>query len=176
MINLVLGTMRSGKSTALIKKFISLQEMGKKAIIIKTIADTRNFFARGIDMLPKYKYSNYLYDEDIKKYECILVDETQFLDISEIQRLIELSKERTVFCYGLNSKAVKGGEASIWESIAYLIPYAHSITKLSANCDCCGEKNATVHFLIGNEFISDDYLVLCLKCSKNRKEKNENRN
>ncbi|WP_267523651.1 thymidine kinase [Campylobacter sp. MG1] len=160
MLTLILGTMRSGKSTELIRRMVQLHQNNSNYIFIRNSIDNRNFIARDITLADGYKivdetklFNNY-------KGYILLIDEVQFLDESLVQRVIELSLDNDVICAGLSSMA---GSNKLWDSVATLIPFADSITKLNAMCECCG-KIAIIHKHLGGAMVGDNYKVLCLKC------------
>lgn len=173
MINLILGTMRSGKSTSLINEYIKLQSANKKAIIIKHNIDNRKYFARNIGLNIEYKTQEFLFDNSIYEYEYILIDETQFFTDKEIDKIIELSVTKNIFCYGLNSKAIdKNGKILMWNSIVKLMPYAEKIEKLNAYCEHC-KKTAIIQIRNSAEQIGDNYTLLCLECYNKKNNKGE---
>lgn len=161
MLNLILGTMKSGKSLRLLDEAFSLikKSYPHKAnfIIIRPSIDTRDFFTRS------QNYKDFIFnfgDENtpLKNYEYILVDEVQFFDKKFIQKIIDLSFSKNIFVAGLKADV----ENKIWDNVARLIPYADDIIYPKAYCDLCGGSPACFH--MGNGKIGNQYIVLCKKC------------
>lgn len=171
MLHLILGTMKSGKSTLLLKSLIQADKQNRKCLFIRNSIDTREFLARDFN-LPN-RFEKYITNEKALKNEyknyLLLVDEVQFLEEEMIDKIITLSLENEVICSGLSNKADKH---IMWESVTKLFPYAEKITKLSAYCDECSNENAVLHFHLGGEKIGDNYKVLCRKCAKRREIEN----
>lgn len=160
MLSLVLGTMRSGKSTELVRRMVQLHQNKSNYLFVRNSIDDRKFIARGISLADGYKIVGEA--ELLKDYKgyTLLIDEVQFLDENLVQRVIELSLDNDVICAGLSSMA---GSNKLWDSVATLIPFADSITKLNAMCETCG-KTAIIHKHLGGAMVGDNYKVLCLKC------------
>lgn len=161
MLSLILGTMRSGKSTELVRRMVQLHQNNANYVFVRSSIDNRGFIARGLKLeLDSYKIVSE--SELLKDYKgyTLLIDEIQFLDESLVQRVIELSLDNDVICAGLSSMA---GNNKLWDSVATLIPFADSIVKLNAMCESCG-KTAVIHKHLGGAMVGDNYKILCLKC------------
>ena len=108
------GAMNCGKTTALLQVAHNYEERGMKVVILKPGVDTKGKdkiitrigLKRKVDHLidPDEKLSIYLKKLD-KDIECILVDESQFLNRDQVDDLFMFSKlkDKPVICYGLRS-------------------------------------------------------------------------
>lgn len=156
MLSLILGTMKSGKSTKLLNLANSTKE--DFALIAPSVSK-REFFARGVE-------NNFVvYDEsfDYSKCQTLLIDEIQFFSKEYIQNIISNKKNHTFIIAGLLSDT----QNKMWENVVMLLPYADNVELRYANCDICGFNNAKYH--IGSGLIGDDYLVVCEKCSERKR-------
>ena len=153
MLSLILGTMKSGKSTKLLNLENSVNE--DFALIAPSVSK-REFFARNIEN------NLVVFDEkfDYSSFKIILIDEIQFFSKDYIREIIKKRNSHDFILAGLISNT----QNKMWENVVKLFPYADKVELCYANCDKCGCKNAKYH--IGNGFIGDDYLVVCERCNE----------
>lgn len=176
-MNLTLGLMKAGKSKELITHYrlrkqredlkvgiftYKPYEMGKFTEI-----STR---AEGIEpVLNVLNLSKIYLSHDVlnllSSYDVIFIDEIQFAPKIHLPILVELSKIKTLYCYGLFIDF----QDNLFESIKYLMKdESVSINYLEASCDDCG-ANAVHNIRITNEtelFVTDkeSYKTVCAKC------------
>lgn len=166
-MKIILGTMKSGKSTTLINEMIKAHNNNNKYIFIRQNKDTRNFIARGINVeIEKYNFQNENYLFNDLENHIIFIDEIQFLDKKILDRILKLSIKNKIIMAGLIGYADTN---KIWESVAYILPYCKEIIKLNAYCEHCGKHNAVIQHFLGGDKISDNYAVYCLECFHNIK-------
>jgi thymidine kinase len=169
-IKIYMGCMFSGKTTQLIREYKKWKSIGKKILVLNHIWDNRYTNENYLCNHDKEKIECVLVDKlgdvdnDIKKYDIILINEGQFFsDLKEYCLKWCEQDHKNVNIYGLDGdhKREKFGQ------ILDLIPYADEYIKLSAMCHKCKDgtianftyrinKNAE-QVLIG----SDQYLALC---------------
>ncbi|ULO04594.1 hypothetical protein [Campylobacter sp. RM12651] len=161
-MKIILGTMKSGKSTILINEMINAFNSGNKYVFIRQSKDKRDFIARDINIeIKKYNFKSEKYLFNDLKNHIIFIDEIQFLNKNILDRIIELSINNKIIMAGLLSYTDTN---KIWESVAYILPYCREIQKLNAYCEKCGKHNATIQHFQGGNKISDNYTVYCLEC------------
>lgn len=161
-MKIILGTMKSGKSTILINEMIKSHNNKNNYVFIRQKKDTRDFIARDVNIeIKKYNFQNesFLFN-DLENY-LILIDELQFLNKNVLDRILKLSIKNKIIMAGLLSYADTN---KIWESVAYILPYCKEIQKLNAYCENCGKHNAIIQHFKGGDKISDNYAVYCLEC------------
>jgi thymidine kinase len=142
--------MNSGKSLQLLAVAHNYEEQGKNVLILKPTTDTRSVKGKiesrvGInhEAIEINKESNlfqivYKLTADIN-YECILVDEAQFLtkpqvkDLADIVDLLEIP----VIAYGLKNSYVDG---ELFEGSQALLYYADKIEEIKTVCTFCNKK------------------------------------
>ena len=172
-IELIIGPMFSGKSTALIKKSRDLKIINSTYIIIKSNIDIRyekNYIVSHnnekesciiTDNLDNIK------DEIIIKYNTIIIDEGQFLK--------NLKKKVLYWAEKLNKNIIIGGLDGDYKrnpigEILDLIPYADKCIKISALCKYCNDgtpgifsyrlNNNNSQILVGT---TESYSSVCRK-------------
>lgn len=156
------GAMNSGKSTHLMQVAYNYEERGMKVIILKPATDikgadnisSRILLNRKVDMLIEKKDNIFKRIEEkllsASNIHCILVDEVQFMDTSQIDQLFEISVKLDipVICYGLRTdfrmEGFKGSER--------LLLIAHSIEEMKTICKC-GNKAMVNTRKVNGEFV-----------------------
>lgn len=192
------GAMNCGKSSLLMQVAHNYNEKNKRVVVIKPAVDTkadnrlqsRIGLERDVDILIKPKESFVPYYDDWKNnsVECILVDESQFLDESQVDELWYVSKKFSipVICYGLRQD-FKG---HLFVGSKRLLELADEVEELITICDCGKRAKFNARFddeeftLEGDTVVIDGarkntkYVPMCGKCfleasEKYRKEKEE---
>lgn len=156
-LEIVLGTMFSGKTTYLMSEISKYVEINLKILYLnidldnrsETIYSTHNpFFENSKDFLHKESIRNNLtmgktdkliesnFMFDINNYDLIIIDEAQFfIDLIEFVHLC-LKKGKFVIVAGLQADA-KGKK---FGKILDLIPICSDIKRLHAYCKICAEE------------------------------------
>lgn len=143
------GAMNSGKSTHLMQVAYNYEERGMNVVIIKPKVDSKGGekllsrlgVARKVDLLISEDDNIFdiikKYNEEVKKIDCILVDEVQFMKTSQIDQLFEISVKMDIpiICYGLRTDFKLNG----FEGSTRLLLLAHSIEEMKTIC-ACGRK------------------------------------
>ena len=176
------ASMNSGKSTDLIRTAYNYEENGYKVLIIKSIIDTKTKdtvssrlgVEKKIDVL--LLYSDNLLEVlkgKLKGISCILVDEAQFLSITQVEDLFLISKACNipVICYGLRTNF----KMESFAGSKRLLEIADVLEELTTLCGCgeiaryVGRKVGENFVLEGEEIVIDGtanicYVPLCGKC------------
>ena len=176
------GAMNCGKTTALLQTAHNYSESGQKAIIIKPAVDTkmkscvtsRLGISREVDLLVGENDNLFEhFEENGQGLDCILVDEVQFLTVTQIEELYRVAVVLNipVICYGLRADFRMDG----FPASSRLLELAHSITEMKNVCSC-GKKATCNLRLVNNvpvfkgnqveidnsDFIS--YKAVCSEC------------
>ncbi len=176
------GTMGSGKSTLIIQVAYNYEERGMNPFIGKPSIDTKGEdyvvsrigSKRKVDKLidKKLNIFNYISKSKIK-YDCILIDECQFLTEKQVDELLQITikLDIPVICYGLRTNF----KTKAFSGSSRLLEVAHTIEEIKTICDC-GSKtllnlrkiNGKVE-IDGKEVVIDndksvEYIGLCAKC------------
>lgn len=170
------GAMNSSKTANALMTHFNYHEVGQKALLCKTEADTRDGARKirsriGLCMdcvllseLVEYK------EEEIKRYDCIIVDEVQFATPSQIDFLSDIVDfmDVPVVCYGLRADF----QNKLFPGSERLIAIADTISEIKTVC-WCGRK-ATCNARYNQDGIvregaqvvlgaNDSYVALCRK-------------
>jgi len=175
------AAMNAGKTTVLLQVAHNYEENGMKVILLKSEIDTKGDrrvvsrlgISRAVDILLNENDSVFTYIDEIKRANCILVDEAQFLKIKQVDELWYISKvlDIPVICYGLRTDF----KSNMFEGSKRLLEVSDELEELVTICSC-GKKakfNARKingeYTLDGNQVEIDNntkvtYESLCGKC------------
>lgn len=137
------GAMGSSKSANAIMVVYNYMERNQNAILLKPMTDKRdgeniNVSRTGLSMECQFA-DNYLSqsDEEIKKADCIVIDEAQFLNKEQVEKLLYIVDELDipVICYGLRTDF----QHKLFEGSKYLLAWADTIEEIKTIC-WCGKK------------------------------------
>ena len=168
-IQLILGSMFSGKSTELIRRCRTYKAINKNVLIINHINDTR--CNNEIQTHDKNKFkafkANTLCDININDYNVIGIDESQFFaDLVDFIKKYEHTS-KTILIAGLDGDYNRNKFGETLD----IIPYCNSVSKLSAMCAICkdgtlGIFSKRLHTNDDKVFIgsSNEYAAVCRKC------------
>ncbi len=176
------GAMGSSKTANALMVEYNYRERGKRALLVKPRIDTRDgesviksriglsHACRFVDELTGME------DERIAEYDCVIVDEAQFCEKSDIEFFVHIVDDLDipVICYGLRTDF----QRNLFEGSKWLLAWADVIEELKTVCWCgraascntriCGGKivkDGEQLFLGGNE----SYVALCRKHYKEEK-------
>ncbi len=177
------GAMNTGKSTILLQTAYNYQEKNLKCILIKPKIDTKGEdtiisrieICQKVDILINHDESllTNKYLDKIKKSNCVLVDESQFLSENQINELWYINKllDIPVICYGIRTDF----KSELFEGSKRLMELADEIEEIPTICKC-GNKARFNARITNNEYVSSGdpigidnnknirYESLCGKC------------
>ena len=170
------GAMGSSKTANALMVEYNYYERGKQALLVKPRLDTRDGervirSRMGLEHECRFVEELVLMsDEEIRSYDCVIVDEAQFCkksDIAFFERIVE-ELGIPVICYGLRTDFRR----ELFEGSLWLMAWADVIEELKTVCwcgsgACCNTrildgkvvKSGEQVFLGGNE----SYIALCKK-------------
>lgn len=183
-LDLIIGSMFSGKSTSLLRKLTQLSDLGMNVLYINHNLDSRsdtNFSTHSslmknsklpFDSLKVNNFDNE-YLNSVVNYDVVGIDEAQFFDESLINFVLHIVEKlnKHVIITGLDSTF----ERKPFGHILKLIPYADSVVKLHAYCYRCFQNNNEINRAIFSHRINtetgevvigdkDKYSAVCRKC------------
>lgn len=170
------GAMNSSKTANALMTHFNYEEVGQKALLCKTEADTRDG-ARiirsriGLEMeCVLLKELQLMTEQQIREYDCIIVDEVQFATPEQIDFLSDIVDffDVPVVCYGLRADF----QNNLFPGSERLIAIADTISEIKTVC-WCGKK-ATCNARYNEKGIvrdgeqvvlgaNDSYVALCRK-------------
>lgn len=144
------GAMDSSKSANLIMVAYNYEKQGKTVVVLKPTLDTRSddgfvesrigVKAKCVEVSQDSVILELLRDDMAQSViDCILVDESQFLNAHQVEELVTIVDEYRipVICYGLKNSYVKG---ELFEGSRALLYYAESIEEIKTVCSFCNKK------------------------------------
>lgn len=137
------GAMGSSKTANALMVCYNYTERGKKILLVKPSTDTRDGakivksrigLQRECELLENLVKMS---DDEIKKYDAIIVDECQFASVEEIDFLADIvdNLEIPVLCYGLRSDF----KNNLFPGSMRLLAIADKINEIKTIC-WCGKK------------------------------------
>ena len=170
------GAMGSSKTANALMAEYNYAERGQKVILAKTNIDTRDGTHMIRSRIGLQKECVLLSDvcamadDEIRKYNCVIVDEIQFATKEQIDYLARIVDDLDVpvICYGLRSDF----QLNLFEGSARLLAIADVIKEVKTVC-WCGKK-ATCNARYNKDGIvrkgkqvmlgaNDEYIALCRK-------------
>ena len=167
------GAMGSSKTANAIMVQYNYHERGQKALMLKPRLETRDgekTVRSRSGLSAPCEYVEDLDTIDVSAYDCLIVDEAQFLTKSQVEQLVRVVDEQNVpvIAYGLRADF----RGNLFEGSMWLLAWADAIEEIKTVC-WCGRKatcNARIHdgrvvkdgqqiLLGGNE----SYVSLCRK-------------
>ena len=138
------GAMGSSKTATALMVHYNYKEVGKNAILLKPLIDTRdgqNIIKSRIGLSNECvlleDFMNNYKEEDIKKLDCVIVDEAQFATKEQIDFLSEIvdAYNIPVMCYGLRADF----RNELFSGSERLLAIADTIQEVKTVC-WCGKK------------------------------------
>ena len=165
--------MGSSKTANAIMVRYNYHERGQRALMLKPKLETRDgekTVRSRSGLSAPCEYVEDLDTIDVSAYDCLIVDEAQFLTKEQVERLVRIVDEQNVpvIAYGLRADF----RGNLFEGSMWLLAWADAIEEIKTVC-WCGRKatcNARIHdgrvvkdgqqiLLGGNE----SYVSLCRK-------------
>jgi len=165
------GAMGSSKTANAIMVQYNYQERGQNALMLKPRLDSRdgeNTVGSRSGLNAPCRYVEELDNIDLRNYDCVIVDEAQFLTKGQVQRLVDIVDGMgiPVICYGLRADF----QGNLFEGSHWLMAWADSIEEIKTVC-WCGRKaimNARVSggkvVKAGEQIVlggNESYVALC---------------
>ena len=165
------GAMGSSKTANAIMVQYNYRERGQNALMLKPRLDNRDgerVVGSRSGLSAPCSFVEELDGIDVSQYDCVIVDEAQFLTKAQVEKLVHIVDEMNipVICYGLRADF----QGNLFEGSTWLMAWADTIEEIKTVC-WCGRKatyNARVQdgrvvkageqiMLGGNE----SYVALC---------------
>ena len=170
------GAMNSSKTANALMTQFNYEEVGQKALLCKTETDTRDgarIIRSRIGLEMECIFLSELLDmpeEEIKKYDCVIVDEVQFATKDQIDFLSDIVDfmDVPVVCYGLRTDF----QNNLFPGSERLIAIADTIKEIKTVCWCGKKATANARFndngiIRDGEQVflgaNDSYVALCRK-------------
>ena len=165
------GAMGSSKTANAIMVQYNYMERGQKALMLKPRLDTRDgerIVGSRSGLKADCNFVEELDEISVQDYDCIIVDEAQFLTKEQVEKLVYIVDEMNVpvICYGLRADF----QGNLFEGSKGLMAWADTIEEIKTVC-WCGRK-ATCNARISNGRVvkmgeqimlggNESYVALC---------------
>lgn len=167
------GAMGSSKTANAIMVQYNYQERGQNALMLKPQLDNRDG-ARTVGsrsgLSAPCRYVEELDKIDLSSFDCLIVDEAQFLTKAQVQRLVDIvdGMDIPVICYGLRADF----QGNLFEGSHWLMAWADTIEEIKTVC-WCGRKATFNARVMGGKVVkageqivlggNESYVALCRK-------------
>lgn len=134
------GAMGSSKTANAIMVRYNYMERGQKVLMLKPALETRDGEMQvrsRSGLCAPCLYMEALSEIDLSEYDCLIVDEAQFLTKEQVQLLVDIVETHNlpVICYGLRTD-FKG---ELFTGSLWLMAWADTIEEVKTIC-WCGKK------------------------------------
>ena len=170
------GAMGSSKTANALMVEYNYRERGKKALLAKPKIDMRDgekLIRSRMGLQEKCIWTEDLVemsDEEIKKYDCVIIDEAQFCSKEQIAYFTHIvdDLEVPVICYGLRADF----QNVLFEGSTWLFAWADIIEEIKTVCWCGKAARCNARFneqgivREGEQVVlggNDSYIALCRK-------------
>jgi thymidine kinase len=171
------GAMGSSKTSNALMVAYNYYERGKKALLVKPQLDTRDEIGVITSRMGLKKECSFvevltqMQDEEIKKYDCVVVDEAQFCTKEQVNFFIHIVDDLKlpVICYGLRTDFRR----ELFPGSMWLLAWADIIEEIKTVCWCGDGANCNTRFTEDGKVIrqgdqvciggNDKYIALCRK-------------
>ena len=171
------GAMGSSKTANALMVGYNYYERGKTALLVKPQLDDRDgegYVASRMGLRQKCDFVEHLVTmtpEEIRKYDCIIVDEAQFCTKEQVEFLVHIVDDLSVpvICYGLRTDF----QRNLFPGSMWLLAWADVIEEIKTVCWCGKAATCNARFNEKGEMITqgdqvvlganDSYIALCRK-------------
>lgn len=167
------GAMGSSKTANAIMVQYNYQERGQNALMLKPRLDDRDgahVVGSRSGLSAPCRFVEELDGIDLTAYDCLIVDEAQFLTKAQVARLVEIVDDMDipVICYGLRADFM----GNLFEGSHWLMAWADTIEEIKTVC-WCGRKATMNARVAGGKVVkageqivlggNESYVALCRK-------------
>ena len=167
------GAMGSSKTANAIMVQYNYHERGQRALMLKPALDNRDgarIVGSRSGLSAPCAFVEELDQMDLSTYNCVIVDEAQFLTKAQVERLVSIVDDLNipVICYGLRADF----QGNLFEGSHWLMAWADTIEEIKTVCWCgrkatCNARVAGGRVVKAGEQIvlggNESYVALCRK-------------
>ena len=155
------GAMGSSKTANAIMVQYNYQERGQDALMIKPQLDSRDGereVASRSGLKTRCNFIEEIDSIDLSAYNCIIVDEAQFLTKAQVAKLVEIADGRNipVICYGLRADF----QGNLFEGSTWLMAWADTIEEIKTVCWCGRKATCNARVVNGKVAREGEQIVL----------------
>ena len=154
------GAMGSSKTANAIMVQYNYTERGQKVLMVKPALENRDgarTVASRCGLSTECAFIEELPDMDITKYDCVIVDEAQFLTKAQVELLVRIVDEMNipVIAYGLRTDF----QNNFFEGSQWLMAWADTVEEIKTIC-WCGKKALCNARVVDGKVIKDGDQIL----------------
>ncbi len=154
------GAMGSSKTANAIMVQYNYLERGQKALMFKPMLDKRDgakFVASRCGLSCECDFFENIGDYDVTQYDCVIVDEAQFLTKQQVQHLVHIVDELgvPVVAYGLRTDF----RGEFFEGSLWLMAWADTLEEIKTVC-WCGKKATYTTRIYNGKVIKEGEQIL----------------
>lgn len=155
------GAMGSSKTANAIMVQYNYAERGQKVLMVKPQLDNRDGERTVLSrcgLSTECVFMEELPGIDVKQYDCVIVDEAQFLTKDQVQQLVHIVDELNVpvICYGLRADF----QGNFFEGSLWLMAWADSIEEVKTICWCGRKATCNARVMDGRVIKEGDQILL----------------
>ena len=155
------GAMGSSKTANAIMVQYNYAERGQRALILKPMVDMRDgekMVRSRCGLEAPCEYVEALNEIDVKQYDCLIVDEAQFLTKAQVQALVDIVDRDNVPVVAYGLRADFKGE--LFEGSMWLLAWADTIEEVKTVCWCGKKATCNTRLKDGNVIKTGEQIVL----------------
>ena len=155
------GAMGSSKTANAIMVQYNYQERGQKVLMVKPQLDNRDG-ARTVlsrcGLRTECVFMEEVPGMDVSAYDCVIVDEAQFLTKAQVAHLVKIVDEMNipVICYGLRTDF----QGNFFEGSMWLMAWADTIEEVKTICWCGKKATCNARVMNGKVIKEGDQILL----------------
>lgn len=155
------GAMGSSKTANAIMVQYNYQERGQKVLMVKPQLDNRDG-ARTVlsrcGLNTECVFMEEVPGMDVRGYDCVIVDEAQFLTKEQVAHLVKIVDEMNipVICYGLRADF----QGNFFEGSQWLMAWADTIEEVKTICWCGRKATCNARVMNGKVIKEGDQILL----------------
>jgi thymidine kinase len=155
------GAMGSSKTANAIMVQYNYLERGQKALMFKPMLDKRDgakLVASRCGLRCKCDFIENICDYDVTQYDCVIVDEAQFLTKAQVEHLVHIVDDLNVpvVAYGLRTDF----RGEFFEGSLWLMAWADTIEEIKTVCWCGKKATYTTRVLDGKVVKEGEQILL----------------
>jgi len=155
------GAMGSSKTANAIMVQYNYTERNQKVLMVKPRLDTRDgerTVKSRCGLETECVFAEELPDIDITAYDCVIVDEAQFLTKSQVETLVRIVDELNVpvIAYGLRTDF----QGNFFEGSQWLMAWADTIEEVKTICWCGRKATCNARVVNGRVIKEGDQILL----------------
>ncbi|MBP3636217.1 MAG: thymidine kinase [Clostridia bacterium] len=155
------GAMGSSKTANAIMVQYNYHERGQKVLMVKPKLDNRDGERTVLSrcgLSTECVFMEEIPDMDVSGYDCVIVDEAQFLTKEQVAHLVKIVDEMDipVICYGLRADF----QGNFFEGSQWLMAWADTIEEVKTICWCGRKATCNARVMNGKVIKEGDQILL----------------